>query len=65
MSREVAAIPTGMTGEVGEGGPVIAILGEYDSLPGPSQEAGLTGWAVSASPTCTAAPLLPGANRAA
>src|SRR5437016_4690456 len=28
-------------GEAGEGGPVIAILGEYDALPGLSQEAGV------------------------
>jgi aminobenzoyl-glutamate utilization protein B len=28
-------------GEAGEGGPVIAILGEYDALPGLSQEAGI------------------------
>ena len=30
-----------MIGEAGEGGPVIAILGEYDALPGLSQEAGI------------------------
>jgi len=30
-----------MMAEAGEGGPVIAILGEYDALPGLSQEAGL------------------------
>ncbi len=28
-------------GEAGEGGPVIAILGEYDALPGLSQQPGL------------------------
>ena len=28
-------------GEAGEGGPVIAILGEYDALPGLSQVAGI------------------------
>ena len=28
-------------GEWGEGGPVIAFLGEYDALPGLSQEAGV------------------------
>lgn len=32
-------IPTAVMGEAGEGGPVIAILGEYDALPGLSQEA--------------------------
>jgi aminobenzoyl-glutamate utilization protein B len=37
----IAGLPTAMLGEAGEGGPVIAILGEYDALPGLSQEAGL------------------------
>ena len=37
----IAGIPTAMMGEAGEGGPVIAILGEYDALPGLSQEAGI------------------------
>jgi aminobenzoyl-glutamate utilization protein B len=41
VTREVAGIPTAVMGEAGEGGPVIAILGEYDALPGLSQEAGL------------------------
>ncbi len=41
VTREVAGIPTAMMAEAGEGGPVIAILGEYDALPGLSQEAGL------------------------
>jgi len=41
ITREVADIPTAMMAEAGEGGPVIAILGEYDALPGLSQEAGL------------------------
>lgn len=36
-----AGLPTAVMGEAGEGGPVIAILGEYDALPGLSQEAGL------------------------
>ena len=36
-----AGIPTAVIGEAGEGGPVIAILGEYDALPGLSQEAGV------------------------
>ncbi|MBC7431625.1 MAG: amidohydrolase, partial [Rubritepida sp.] len=35
----VAGIPTAVMGEAGEGGPVIAILGEFDALPGLSQEA--------------------------
>lgn len=37
----IAGIPTAMVGEAGEGGPVIAILGEYDALPGLSQKAGV------------------------
>jgi aminobenzoyl-glutamate utilization protein B len=37
----VAGLPTAVMGEAGEGGPVIAILGEYDALPGLSQEAGI------------------------
>ncbi len=41
ITREVAGIPTAVMAEAGEGGPVIAILGEYDALPGLSQEAGL------------------------
>ncbi len=41
ITCEVAGIPTAMMAEAGEGGPVIAILGEYDALPGLSQEAGL------------------------
>ncbi|MBV8769701.1 MAG: amidohydrolase, partial [Hyphomicrobiales bacterium] len=36
----IAGLPTAMVGEAGKGGPVIAILGEYDALPGLSQEAG-------------------------
>lgn len=41
VTEEVAGIPTAVMGEAGEGGPVIAILGEYDALPGLSQEAGV------------------------
>ncbi|WP_270937854.1 M20 family metallopeptidase [Falsiroseomonas oryzae] len=41
VTTEVAGIPTALMGEAGEGGPVIAILGEYDALPGLSQEAGV------------------------
>jgi aminobenzoyl-glutamate utilization protein B len=41
LTRELAGIPTAVMGEAGEGGPVIAILGEYDALPGLSQEAGV------------------------
>jgi aminobenzoyl-glutamate utilization protein B len=40
VTENVAGIPTAVIGEAGEGGPVIAFLGEYDALPGLSQEAG-------------------------
>ncbi|WP_026869670.1 M20 family metallopeptidase [Inquilinus limosus] len=41
VTENLAGIPTAVMGEAGEGGPVIAILGEYDALPGLSQEAGI------------------------
>jgi aminobenzoyl-glutamate utilization protein B len=41
VTTGLAGIPTAMMGEWGEGGPVIAILGEYDALPGLGQEAGV------------------------
>ena len=41
VTKSVAGIPTAVMGEAGEDGPVIAILGEYDALPGLSQVAGL------------------------
>ena len=41
ITENVADIPTALIGESGEGGPVIAFLGEYDALPGLSQEAGV------------------------
>ena len=41
VTEELVGIPTAVMGEAGEGGPVIAILGEYDALPGLSQEAGV------------------------
>ncbi|PTW60210.1 aminobenzoyl-glutamate utilization protein B [Breoghania corrubedonensis] len=37
----IAGLPTAVMGEAGTDGPVIAILGEYDALPGLSQEAGV------------------------
>jgi aminobenzoyl-glutamate utilization protein B len=37
----LAGIPTAVMGEWGAGGPVIAILGEYDALPGLGQEPGV------------------------
>lgn len=39
ITKGVAGIPTAFIAEYGEGKPVIAILGEYDALPGLSQEA--------------------------
>jgi aminobenzoyl-glutamate utilization protein B len=41
VTRNLADIPTAVMGEAGEGGPLIAFLGEYDALPGLSQEAGI------------------------
>ncbi|TDK34383.1 amidohydrolase [Rhizobium deserti] len=42
ITDNVADIPTALIGEAGEGGPVIAFLGEFDALAGLSQKAGLT-----------------------
>jgi aminobenzoyl-glutamate utilization protein B len=41
VTENLAGIPTAVMGEAGDEGPVIAILGEYDALPGLSQEAGV------------------------
>ncbi len=41
VTENLAGIPTAVMGEAGEGGPIIAFLGEYDALPGLSQEAGV------------------------
>ena len=41
VTENLAGIPTAVMGEAGTGGPVIAILGEYDALPGLSQVAGI------------------------
>lgn len=41
VTQNVAGIPTAVIGEAGEGGPVIGFMGEYDALPGLSQEAGV------------------------
>lgn len=41
ITDNVADIPTAVVGEAGNAGPVIAFLGEYDALPGLSQEAGV------------------------
>ncbi len=39
INKGVAGIPTAFIAEYGSGAPVIAIMGEYDALPGLSQEA--------------------------
>ena len=36
----LAGMPTSIMGEFGKGGPVVAVLGEFDALPGLSQAAG-------------------------
>ncbi|MEH2479843.1 aminobenzoyl-glutamate utilization protein B [Nitrobacteraceae bacterium AZCC 2146] len=41
VKENLADIPTAVMGEAGDGGPIIAILGEYDALPGLSQVAGI------------------------
>ena len=41
VARGVGGMPTAVIGEAGAGGPIIAILGEFDALPGLSQEAGI------------------------
>ena len=41
VTRDIAGIPTAFIGEAGSGGPVIAILGEFDALAGLSQESGV------------------------
>ncbi|MEM7425263.1 MAG: amidohydrolase [Pseudomonadota bacterium] len=41
ITQNAAGIPTAVLGEAGEGGPVIAILGEFDALPYLSQEPGV------------------------
>jgi len=39
VERDVAGIPTAFVATWGKGGPVIGVMGEYDALPGLSQEA--------------------------
>ena len=39
VATGIAGLPTAMVGEAGQGGPVIAILGEFDALPRLSQQA--------------------------
>ena len=40
LRHQLADIPTAFSAEYGEGGPVIALLGEYDALSGLNQESG-------------------------
>lgn len=40
LSTGLAGMPTAFMAEAGEGGPIIALLGEFDALPGLNQEAG-------------------------
>jgi len=44
VTENVADIPTAVMGEAGDGGPIIAFLGEYDALPGLSQAAGVASY---------------------
>jgi aminobenzoyl-glutamate utilization protein B len=41
VTRGVGALPTAFVASVGSGEPVVALLAEYDALPGLSQEAGV------------------------
>ena len=41
VQRNLADIPTAFSGSYGEGAPVIGFLGEFDALPGLSQQAGV------------------------
>ncbi len=41
VTPQLGGIATALMGEAGEGGAIIAILGEYDALPGLSQQAGV------------------------
>ena len=41
ITENVAGMPTAVIGEAGNEGPVIAILREFDALPGLSQEPGV------------------------
>ncbi|MBY3258793.1 amidohydrolase [Rhizobium laguerreae] len=40
VSTGIGGLPTAIMGEAGSGGPIIAILGEFDALPGLEQSAG-------------------------
>ena len=41
VTENICNMPTAVMGEYGEDGPIIAILGEFDALPGLSQAAGI------------------------
>ena len=41
ITQNVCGMPTAVIGEAGDEGPIIAILGEFDALPGLSQEPGV------------------------
>ncbi len=41
ITERICDMPTAVMGEYGKSGPIIAILGEFDALPGLSQEAGI------------------------
>ena len=41
VEKDIAGIPTALAAERGSDGPIIAFLGEYDALPGLSQQAGV------------------------
>ena len=41
VTENLSNMPTAVMGEYGDAGPIIAILGEFDALPGLSQEAGI------------------------
>jgi aminobenzoyl-glutamate utilization protein B len=41
ITENICGMPTAVMGEAGDEGPVIAILGEFDALPGLSQEPGV------------------------
>jgi metal-dependent amidase/aminoacylase/carboxypeptidase family protein len=56
IEENLAGIPTAVMGEAGSGGPVIAILGEYDALPGLSRWPALpSSWSWRPEVTATAA----------
>ena len=42
VTEGLGGLPTAFCGRFGAGGPVIGILGEYDALPGMSQQSGVT-----------------------